>query len=314
MAERGDYSNAPSGTRMTAIAWLACAKQQPTYRDPATGYAVFTAREPKKGALWLWLSPLPLRSERVFDCSTICWQTWIEINAPSSQSCDVLSWSGGKDSFLALVALARESERDVVLLTTYDGRSGQVAHQEVHIDDVRQQAKDLELNLLLVPLYPETNYLDRLELGLRLQQVRRPIHRVVFGDLHLEHVRSWRETHLGPALLQLGLRAHFPLWQRPYPELRNDFFNSGAAAVISAVASEHLEGTQIGQEFTLEADHLPENVDQFGENGEYHTLVCPPDGGWRLLGKPIRMIAQWRMGPAQHCCCFCQHMLQLRRR
>ena len=271
---------------------LACAKQQPTYCDPATGYAVFTARELEKRGRCCGCGcrHCPYGHERVSQTRKhhLLADPWIEINAPSSQSCDVLSWSGGKDSFLALVALARESERDVVLLTTYDGRSGQVAHQEVHIDDVRQQAKDLELNLLLVPLYPETNYLDRLELGLRLQQVRRPIHRVVFGDLHLEHVRSWRETHLGPALLQLGLRAHFPLWQRPYPELRNDFFNSGAAAVISAVASEHLEGTQIGQDFTLDwLDQLPENVDQFGENGEYHTLVCPPDGGWRLLGKPM---------------------------
>ena len=125
----------------------------------------------------------------------------------------------------------------------------------------------------------------RLELGLRLQQVRRPIHRVVFGDLHLEHVRSWRETHLGPALLQLGLRAHFPLWQRPYPELRNDFFNSGAAAVISAVASEHLEGTQIGFKNLPLIGPISHQRTTVSENGEYHTLVCPPDG-MRLLANP----------------------------
>ena len=178
--------------------------------------------------------------------------------------------------------------RETVLLTTYDGRSGQVAHQEVHIEDVQQQAKDLELNPLLVPLYPETNYLDRLELGLRLQQVRRPIHRVVFGDLHLEHVRSWRETHLGPRCCSLVCVLIFPYGSAHTQSSENDFFNLGAAAVISAVASEHLEGTQIGQEFTLDwLDQLPENVDQFGENGEYHTLVYPPDGGWRLLGKPM---------------------------
>ena len=196
--------------------------------------------------------------------------------------CSFLEW--GKGFIFSIDGTGNRKKRDVVLLTTYDGRSGQVAHQEVQIDDVREQARTLELNLLMIPLYPGTNYLDRLELGLRLQQARRPIHRVAFGDLHLEHVRSWRETHLGPALQQLGLQAHFPLWQRAYEELKRDFFSSGANAVISAVASDHLASTHVGQDFTPDwLDQLPVNVDQFGENGEYHTLVRPPSGGWRLL-------------------------------
>ena len=53
----------------------------------------------------------------------------MEWREEKTADCDVLSWSGGKDSFLALVALANEAARDVVLLRTYDGRSGQVARQ-----------------------------------------------------------------------------------------------------------------------------------------------------------------------------------------
>ena len=64
---------------------------------------------------------------------------WLVINDQSQAPCDVLFWSGGKDSFLALTKMAQEAIRDVVLMTTYDGRTGQVAHQEIHIDQIIKQ-------------------------------------------------------------------------------------------------------------------------------------------------------------------------------
>jgi len=200
--------------------------------------------------------------------------------------CDVLSWSGGKDSFLALVALAKAGLRDVVLLTTFDGRSGQVAHQEVHVDEIRAQAKALSVNLLLTPLYPESDYLTRVTTAIRLLSAKRRVCRVAFGDLHLEHVRAWRSEHLGPPLQAMELELHFPLWKVPYGDLEACFFASGASATLSALSDEALAAHYaVGEPFTSAwLDQLPEHVDRFGEGGEFHTLVRPPKRPWQTLG------------------------------
>ena len=67
-----------------------------------------------------------------------CQDPWVEGELPEGPV-DILFWSGGKDSYLALRALEREAKRPTVLLTTFDGRSEKVAHQEIVIDDVRRQ-------------------------------------------------------------------------------------------------------------------------------------------------------------------------------
>lgn len=270
----------------------ACARGEQTYEDPVTGYSVFTAvnLEQRGKCCGCSCRHCPYGHELVPDSKRDQLQQdpWLERNQGGDGDCDVLSWSGGKDSFLALVAMAREALRDVVLLTTFDGRSGQVAHQEVHIDEVREQARRLRIDLMLTPMYPEGEYLDRVTLALRLLQAKRPIRRMAFGDLHLSHVRQWRESRLGPNLDQLGIHPHFPVWLREYPVLEREFFSSGAEATVSALAPELLaHGCRVGDPFSPAwLDALPELVDRFGENGEFHTRVIPPKGPWSQLARP----------------------------
>ena len=115
---------------------MACANGQRTYIDPKTGYTVFTAFELEQRGKCCGCScrHCPYGHELVpqYQRVQLKQDPWLEKNQEREGDCDVLSWSGGKDSFLALVALAREGLRDVTLLTTFDGRSGQVAHQEVY--------------------------------------------------------------------------------------------------------------------------------------------------------------------------------------
>ena len=271
----------------------ACARGQHTYTDPDSGYSVFTALslEQRDKCCGCGCRHCPYGHELVPTAKRdrLVQDPWLDTNCLSDEACDVLSWSGGKDSFLALVAMAREGLRDVTLLTTFDGRSGQVAHQEVHIDEVREQARSLQINLMMTPLYPQTEYLERVTLALRLLQTKRPVRRFAFGDLHLEHVRQWREERFGPTLDQLGVQAHFPIWLRDYRKLETDFFSSGARAIVSALASPLLtEGCSVGDIFTPAwLDSLPSEVDRFGENGEFHTRVTPPAGHWRDLARSL---------------------------
>jgi diphthamide synthase (EF-2-diphthine--ammonia ligase) len=187
----------------------------------------------------------------------------------------VLFFSGGKDSFLTIRALLRQRPRPwVVLLTTFDATSRMVAHQEVHVRDIQRQAEHLDLTLIGVPLHRASgaDYVDRVEEGLSLVEATFgvPISALVFGDLHLEQIRSWRENRLGP----LGYALEYPLWQVNYEVLMKDLLASQVVCVISASSTEHVRvGTVFDKAFY---EHLESNgsvVDAFGEKGEFHSLA-----------------------------------------
>lgn len=205
--------------------------------------------------------------------------TWMTGVRPPSKPADVLFWSGGKDSFLAWRALRREGERAIVLLTTFDAQSRKIAHQELDIELVAHQAEHLGAPLLGVPLHPGEAYEARIAEAARM--IPR-IARFVFGDLHLEHIRDWRVEAFRELAAELGASLHFPLWGAPYEALMDDLEASGAVCEVSAVTEEALGVVQVGQRFDRALmTSLPERVDRFGENGEFHTLVklWTGDGG-----------------------------------
>ena len=133
--------------------------------------------------------------------------SWLTGARPSGDPVDVLFWSGGKDSLLAWRALVREGARPVVLLTTFDSASRIVAHQEVGVRQIVRQAEHLGLPLLGVPLHPGHPYVDRIREAVSLVPA---IGRFVFGDLHLRHIREWRDTAFRDLAGELGASLHFP--------------------------------------------------------------------------------------------------------
>ncbi len=192
---------------------------------------------------------------------------------PSNQkpARDILFWSGGKDSLLSLRYLQDDTNEDPILLTTFDDESGRVPHQNIPIETIRRQAVDLGLILFTVPIsYPASNseYLNTLEA--HLNRFPFGVRRLVFGDLHLQDIREWREEQLG----NLGFDLAFPIWQKPYNELFDRLEREKVSIRISAVMDDFQDliapGTLFNREFV---ESLPEEVDKMGENGEFHTEV-----------------------------------------
>jgi len=259
----------------------AVAAGEPSYRDPRSGYRVFTSTylASRGECCGSGCRHCPFGHQAVPPGRrTGLAQPFVAERATwSSAPCDVLSWSGGKDSFLALRALQREAARAVVLLSTFDGRTGRVAHQDVTIDDLRQQARALGLPLILVPLAPSAEHVDRVVAALRCVQRDRTVHRLVYGDLHLRHIRAWREQVVGSAALALGVALAFPLWDAPYEHLIADLRASGARVTLSAVPDPRVAAVaRVGDAFDQQLlDRLPRDVDAMGERGEFHTLVAP---------------------------------------
>ena len=127
----------------------ACDRGQHSYVDPDSGYLVFTrigllAREKCRGAGCRHCPyahenvELPARTVKMHQAA------WLsETRPPGDRDTGVLCWSGGKDSFLAYRATERDGDLALVLLTTFDAATGFIAHQDLHIDTVVEQARRL---------------------------------------------------------------------------------------------------------------------------------------------------------------------------
>jgi uncharacterized protein (TIGR00290 family) len=187
----------------------------------------------------------------------------------------VLSWSGGKDSALALQALRADPTLDVVALLTSVTRD----YDRVSVHGVRRslldrQASRLGLPLVTIELDPATTndqyenaFLDALK---RVDRELPDVTAIAFGDLFLTDVRAYRERLLDGT----GFEPLFPLWGLDTAELARRFVRDGFVARVVCVDTTQLDRSFAQREFddSLLAD-LPSGVDPCGERGEFHTFV-----------------------------------------
>lgn len=200
--------------------------------------------------------------------------------APTGGEPIVLSWSGGKDSALALDALRDDPEyRVVALLTTVTEGYDRVSIHGVRRTLLERQVRSLGLPLHEILLQPNSsNELYDAAVERALAEVRRAhptVRRIAYGDLFLEDVRRYREDRLSP----LGFEGLFPIWGRSTGALADEFIDAGFEARLVCVDTTQLHGGFAGRAFdrALLAD-LPPSVDRCGERGEFHTFVAAGPG------------------------------------
>jgi len=265
-----------------------------TYVDPETGYKVFTevAHLERGYCCGSGCRHCPYRRSDV-GAGTIAPRFRARSTASSSESkatdggCTVVLWSGGKDAYLALRALQeRTPDGAFVLLTTYDPTANIVPIQEVRIERIIGQAKALDLDLVTVPVGPSSAWDDAIRYGLhaiardRIRQhgatLKTAIERVVTGDLHLQSGRDYRRKVLSATLEELDAVLETPLWNVDYDDLLARLETSGVEVMIAGV-DPTLTGLEMlvpGTRFDRAlVERLPDDVDAFGEMGEFHTEV-----------------------------------------
>jgi len=192
----------------------------------------------------------------------------------------VLSWSGGKDSALALDALSRDPGVEVVCLLTSVTRS----YDRISVHGVRRsmleaQVERLGLPLVEISLNPNcTNDAYEEAFHAALQEIRWDfphVSHIAFGDLFLEDVRAYRERLLSGS----GFEPLFPIWGVDTTDLARRFIADGFSARLVCVDTTQLDARFAGRLFDeqLLAD-LPVTADPCGERGEFHTFVSdgPP--------------------------------------
>ncbi len=187
----------------------------------------------------------------------------------------ILSWSGGKDSSLALSALRADPRFEVTgLLTTVTSDYDRISIHGVSRSLLVEQAASAELPLWEVSIPAKTSNADyeaAFLAGLERAATDNPgISHVAFGDLFLTEIREYRER----LLQRTQLSPLFPLWGRDTAHLAQRFVAEGYMARVVCVDTTQLDASFAGREFDRQfIEDLPEGVDHCGEGGEFHTFV-----------------------------------------
>lgn len=184
----------------------------------------------------------------------------------------VCSWSGGKESALALESVLTETTFEVAgLLTTVAAHTDRTSIHGVRVALLERQAEALGLPLDVVEIPPDAtggDYADRMT-SVFAEYAERGVERVILGDVFVEDETDFR----GRAVERTGIATYCPLLGEDTAALVRRFVDAGYEAVTVCVGSDlgrAFVGRTVDDAFLAE---LPDGTDLAGEDGEYHTFV-----------------------------------------
>jgi len=195
----------------------------------------------------------------------------------------IFSWSGGKDSSLALHEIQKNQKCEITaLITTVTADYDRVSMHGLRTNLLEEQPRNLDIPLqkVLISKNASNDEYESKFNEVLLKYKETGISQVVFGDLFLEEIKKYRED----LLQKVEMECVFPIWKRDTTKLAYEFIDLGFKAITVCVDSEVLGEEFAGREFNKHfLNELPEGIDPCGENGEFHTFTF--DGP--IFKKPI---------------------------
>jgi uncharacterized protein (TIGR00290 family) len=192
----------------------------------------------------------------------------------------IFFWSGGKDSALCLHKIIEEDKYEIAaLVTTISADLKRVSMHGLREELIEEQARCIKLKdgsagIFLHKMYINSHSTNELyETSLEkvlLHYKGEGIHKVIFADIFLEDLRTYRDN----ILKKFDMQGIYPLWQLPTGVLINEFIELGFKTMIcccdSRLMGEHILGRIIDEELIRS---FPPEIDPCGENGEFHTFT-----------------------------------------
>jgi uncharacterized protein (TIGR00290 family) len=181
-----------------------------------------------------------------------------------------VSFSGGKDSTLALHRARNQGYEVSHLFNIFEGSSGRVRFHGTRAELIAAQASSAGIPLLQDSTNPEdyeevfVRVLDRLQ--------DEGVGGIIFGNLHLADIRAWYEKRVTTR----GLEHVEPLWLEPGTDLLHELVQQGYRARIVSLDLKRTPEAWLGRtvdEALVEELAGHPNIDPNGERGEYHTFV-----------------------------------------
>jgi uncharacterized protein (TIGR00290 family) len=179
------------------------------------------------------------------------------------------SWSGGKDSCLALWRVQKLGLHITHLLTALDESGLKTRSHGVSKALILAQGQSLGMNNEFISASWQDYEQDFIS-KLKQLHINEDITQAIFGDIDLIPHREWEEKVCALA----NMTALLPLWHENRLSLVNEFLEVGFKARVTCVDGRFLDESFVGVEFDAQfITSLPEGVDACGENGEFHTFV-----------------------------------------
>ncbi|MDU2686604.1 MAG: diphthine--ammonia ligase [Paeniclostridium sordellii] len=181
----------------------------------------------------------------------------------------IMSFSGGKDSTLALYRMIKKGYKPVALLTTLKKNKGKSWTHGITNSLLEKVSKSLKIPILKVECDID-EYETEFEKAL-IEGKKMGAQICVFGDIDIEEHKQWDILRCE----NTGLKAKFPLWQEDREKLVYEFIDSGFTTIIKTINLKYLDEKYLGK--VLDRSVVKEielsGADICGENGEYHTFV-----------------------------------------
>ncbi len=203
------------------------------------------------------------------------------------------SWSGGKDSCLALYRACQAGAKPARLLTMF-AEDGVRSRSHALGRDVLQ-AQAARLGIPIVAHSASWSEYEAVFIKALHQLKQEGIQAGVFGDIDFLPHLEW-DMKICAAT---GMTLCLPLWKCSRLELLDQFLSLGFKAMIVTVKENKLGreflGRTIDQEIIFEFQR--KGIDPCGENGEYHTVMF--DGP--LFSSPL-LLDQGSIAVNSGCC------------
>lgn len=180
-----------------------------------------------------------------------------------------VSWSGGKDSCLALYRALKAGFK-IEFLFSMLGEDGLTSRSH----GLRKEVLDAQAKAIGIPIVYGKASWDAYEE--EFEKVIKDLRSLgieggVFGDINLQEHKDWVEKVCKDA----KIKAFEPLWDEKYETLLNEFIGNGFEAIIVSTKADFISAKWVGHPFDWKfIEYLrSQDLDLCGEKGEYHTLV-----------------------------------------
>ncbi|MCL2873514.1 MAG: diphthine--ammonia ligase [Defluviitaleaceae bacterium] len=180
-----------------------------------------------------------------------------------------VSYSGGKESALAVYRAIEQGFEPIALITTFNTSVDRSHFHGLSEDMLQSVSKSLKIPLWLIKTSGE-EYAANFEKAL-LKAKMQGAKACVFGDIDIKDHLEWCSERCE----NVGIKPIFPLLGKSRKDVVYEMIDTGFVANISIVNTNYLSDDFLGQQLTREiaVRIAAQGADVCGENGEYHTFV-----------------------------------------
>ena len=183
----------------------------------------------------------------------------------------ISSWSGGKDSCLALFKAIQQGYEISVLLNFISEQYKRCCFHGISNELVNLQSEAMQIPIVQKSVPDDMKgYETQFKLAIN-ELKKREIQGMVFGDIYLGEHKSWVDRVCN----DMDIISIEPLWNLPAEKVIKEFIDTGFKAIVISAKADIFEEDFLGKEinYDLINEIKKKNICCCGENGEFHTFV-----------------------------------------